>query len=79
VTVSSWGSIDIDMVVWDPSVYPRSRWNTATIERYAEAMEAGDEFPPLVLEAETSRLLDGKHRELAYRKAGINIVSVDWH
>jgi len=79
VTVSSWGSVDIELIVWDPSVYPRSRWNTATVERYAEAMRAGDEFPPLVLEQGTNRLLDGKHRQLAYGKAGINGIPVEWH
>jgi hypothetical protein len=60
-----------DKIVWDPSVYPRSKWNTATIERYADALEAGDRFPPIVVEAGTGRLLDGKHRLEAYLRAGM--------
>ena len=60
-----------DAIVWDPSIYPRAKWSTATVDRYAEAIEAGDQFPPIVVEAGTRRLLDGKHRQLAYLKAGL--------
>lgn len=38
-------TIAVSDVVWDPSIYPRQKWNTATIERYADAIEAGEEFP----------------------------------
>ena len=61
-------ALAISEIVWDPKVYPRAKWSTATIERYAEAMQAGDTFPPLILEEGTNRLLDGKHRLEAYRK-----------
>jgi predicted transcriptional regulator len=71
--------MEITKIEWDPSVYPRSKWNEATVERYADAMKAGDTFPPMVIEKETNRLLDGKHRMLAYKKAGITDVPVDEH
>lgn len=73
------GLIDISSILWDSKVYPREKWNTHTVERYAEAMEAGDKFPPIILEEGTNRLLDGKHRCLAYEKAGIQTVPVEWH
>ncbi len=73
------GFVSLEAIKWDPSVYPRSKWKTATIERYVDALEAGDEFPPLVLEEGTNRLLDGKHRLEAYKKAGITEASVEWH
>lgn len=69
-------TIAIDDVVWDPSIYPRAKWSTGTIDRYADALEAGDEFPPLAVEAGTLRLLDGKHRLEAHRKADRAEVSV---
>lgn len=72
-------TIALSDVVWDPSIYPRAKWNTSTIDRYADAIEAGDVFPPLILEAGTNRLLDGKHRLEAYKKAGAADVSVDHH
>jgi hypothetical protein len=59
----------IQDIVWDPSVYPRTKWNTATIDRYADALEAGAIFPPIVIEEGTNRLLDGKHRLEAFKKA----------
>lgn len=61
----------LETIVWDPSIYPRAKWSTSTIERYADALEAGDQFPPLVLERGTNRLLDGKHRLEAYVRRGI--------
>lgn len=73
------GILPIEQVVWEPKIYPRSKWNTATIERYVDAMKAGDEFPALVLEEGTNRLLDGKHRLEAYKKGGVEQVAVEWH
>lgn len=68
--------VAIDEIRWDPKIYPRAKWSTSTIERYADALEAGDDFPPLVIEdnpddpTTDGRLLDGKHRLEAYRLAG---------
>ena len=42
-------------------------------------MESGDDFPPLILENEGNRLLDGKHRHEAYKLAGIDEAEVDEH
>lgn len=63
-------TIPINDVVWDPSIYPRSKWSTATIDRYVDAVDAGEEFPPLVVESGSMRLLDGKHRLEAFKRAG---------
>jgi hypothetical protein len=60
------GTIKLADIVWDPSLYPRERWNSHTIEVYIDALRSGAQFPPLVLEAETNRLLDGVHRQKAY-------------
>jgi len=71
--------ISISEIVWDPSIYPRQKWNTSTIDRYADAVEAGEEFPPIILEQGTNRLLDGKHRLEAYKKAGVETVPAEMH
>jgi transcriptional regulator with XRE-family HTH domain len=55
------------------------KWSTSTIERYKEALESGAEFPPIVLEANTMRLLDGKHRLEAYKRAGREEIPAEWH
>ena len=67
----------IDNIVWDPKIYPREKWNMATIDRYTDAMISGAAFPALTIEKETNRLLDGKHRFEAYKKAGILEVPVE--
>lgn len=59
--------IELSAVVWEPAIYPREKWNTSTVERYADAIKAGAKFPPIVVEAGTNRLLDGKHRTEAHK------------
>ncbi len=59
--------INIEKVIWEPSIYPREKWSTSTIEQYADVLRAGGKFPPIILEAGTNRLLDGKHRLEAHK------------
>lgn len=70
--------IKISEVVFDPAIYPRIEWSQATVNRYAEAINAGDEFPPIVLEADTNRLLDGMHRLQAHKQALKDEIRVVW-
>jgi hypothetical protein len=65
-------------VVFDDTIYPRAEYSQATVNRYAEVLEAGDEFPPIVLEADTNRLLDGRHRCLAHGQALRESIRVEW-
>lgn len=43
-------------VQFDQSIYPRAEWSQSTVNRYAESLTAGDEFPPIVLEPGSNRL-----------------------
>lgn len=70
--------IPLTEVVYDQSIYPRAEWSQATVNRYAEAINAGDEFPPIVLEADTNRLLDGMHRWQAHKQALKDTIRVRW-
>lgn len=58
--------VNLSEMVFDNSIYPREKWNSKTIEVYADAVKAGSKFPPIVLEKGTNRLLDGIHRWKAY-------------
>lgn len=73
------GQLSLGEVVIDHGIYPRSEWSAATVDRYAEAIEAGDSLPPLVLEQGTNRLLDGMHRYQAHKKLGSDFVEADYH
>ena len=60
-------TINLSDIKWEPSIYPREKWNTGTIEHYADVLKAGKKFPAIILEAGTNLLLDGKHRVEAHR------------
>ena len=51
----------------DSNIYPRDQWKTDTIKNYVDALRGGAQFPPIVLEEGTNRLLDGLHRLKAYQ------------
>ncbi len=71
-------TVSITVPVWDPKVYPRAKWSTSTIDRYADALDGGEQFPAIVLEEGTHRLLDGKHRFEAHKKAGRTEILVEY-
>jgi transcriptional regulator with XRE-family HTH domain/uncharacterized ParB-like nuclease family protein len=72
-------AISISSVVIDMSVYPRAEWSDATVNRYAEATEAGEKLPPIVLETGTHRLLDGMHRYRAHKQLGRTEIDAEHH
>lgn len=61
---------DIDTInpydaVWDESIYPRRQVDDNRVKKYERLMKDGHDFPPIVLEKGTQRLLDGKARVTA--------------
>jgi transcriptional regulator with XRE-family HTH domain/DNA-binding transcriptional regulator YiaG len=72
-------ALTLTAVVFDESIYPRSEWQQSTVDRYAEALAAGEQFPPIVLERGTNRLLDGMHRARAHRQAELAEIAVEFH
>lgn len=72
-------ALNLTEVVFDEAIYPRSEWSQNTVDRYAEALAAGETFPAIVLERGTNRLLDGMHRARAHRQAEIEKIAVEFH
>jgi transcriptional regulator with XRE-family HTH domain len=68
----------IDTVVFDLSIYPRAEWSATTVDRYEEALRAGEVLPPIILEEGTNRLLDGLHRFKAHQKLGLADIDVTY-
>ena len=64
-------------VVIDLEIYPRDDWSQSTVERYAEALRAGDQFPAIILEADTNRLLDGMHRYRGHELLGLTEIRAE--
>ena len=60
-------TINIKDIIYDGKVYPREKPSSSTISDYADALASGAIFPPIVLEKESNRLLDGYHRWKAHQ------------
>ena len=72
-------AVPIESVVFDISIYPRAEWSARTVERYADAIRAGEALPPIVLEDGTDRLLDGLHRWKAHQAVEASTIEVERH
>ena len=64
--------IPLELITTEQGIYPRMRTKKETVERYADAMEEGAEFPPIVVFEKGGKyvLLDGFHRKEAAEKIG---------
>jgi hypothetical protein len=70
----------LDRITFDHSVQSREATNTETVNEYAERMQAGDAFPPVVLfgSVDNNALIgDGWHRVLAAKQIGLKTIDAD--
>ncbi len=60
----------LDLLEVEQGIYPRFRTSEETVEQYRDAMEQGEQFPPIEVAYHRGRfiLLDGFHRVAAYRR-----------
>jgi len=70
--------IKLDEIIFDKEIYPRDRINWYKVAEYVEAIQAGEQFPPLIVEKNSKKILDGIHRFYAYRKTGVEEVEVEF-
>jgi ParB-like chromosome segregation protein Spo0J len=61
-------TIKIAELVFDTTVYPRMNIDSAHVGHIAQAMQAGADMPPIVVEKKTYRIIDGFHRGKALMK-----------
>lgn len=55
-------------LVEDFSLYPRNHVDTTHVSDLVRALQSGQDLPPIIADAETLRIVDGFHRNRAYRK-----------
>lgn len=60
--------IKLSAVIEDFNIYPRHSVDSTHASQLIGAIDAGAILPPIVVEAETFRLVDGFHRVRCYRK-----------
>ena len=58
--------IKLSEIVFDESIYPRKKHNPGAVIQYADNMEAIEEKNNFIHVDYKNRLLDGRHRHLAY-------------
>ncbi|WP_245569224.1 ParB N-terminal domain-containing protein [Desulfotignum balticum] len=83
---------NISDLIWDEIIYPRSARKQQTIDAYSEALAAGAQFPPIIIQPVVNYpapntplseilllILDGIHRWSAYKVLGLTeIEAVLW-
>ena len=69
-TIAESRHIQLNQISDDPATQPREKLDDATVERYADAMAAGQQLPPITVyhDGETYWLADGWHRREAARR-----------
>lgn len=68
--------IEIQRLVLDYDIYPRTRVNDYYVGRLVAAFKAGAKFPPLVIEASSIRVIDGFHRYHVYLDQEVKKIDV---
>lgn len=68
--------IKIAKIVIDESIYPRNSVSQINVDRLRSALKTGAKLPPLVTEAKTHRLVDGRHRLAAYQQQSIETCEI---
>jgi hypothetical protein len=66
--------LQINDIVIDESLYPRSQLNEYALQRMVDAFRAGAVFPPLIVESKTHRLIDGRTRYETYLRCNVTEV-----
>jgi hypothetical protein len=66
--------LSISKIKIDEQLYPRAHMDPEHISRLTAALQAGAHFPPIVVEAKTYRLVDGRNRCEAHKGVGIKTI-----
>lgn len=60
-------NIKLSQVVFDESLYPRKEHDPVTVQKYTSCLDEIEQSEKFITVSHDFRLLDGKHRWLAYR------------
>lgn len=69
-------NVPLAKLVLNWSLYPRHEVDAVQVRRMVAALEAGEEFPPILCDKRSLSVVDGFHRHHAYRRFGGEEVKV---
>jgi len=64
--------INLNEIIFDQTIYPRNEHVPSKVQEYAENIEAIEAAKNFIILSDTLKLLDGRHRHLAYLKNANN-------
>lgn len=70
--------VAVDSLEFDPAFYPRMKPSDYHIHEIVNAMEGGNELPPIVADRATRKIIDGVHRWNAAIKRELAEIAVEW-
>jgi hypothetical protein len=59
--------LKLSELIFDPEIYPRGSIDRTRVNVLTQARLAGEEFPPLVIDETTRKVIDGFHRGEVYK------------
>lgn len=68
--------VSMSKIVIDGAIYPRSSVSEFNVNRLVAALKTNAKLPPILVEAKTYRLVDGRHRYEAYKKEQLKTIEV---
>ena len=68
--------IKIETLVLDYNIYPRTEVDSVVVTDLVSAMEAGVVLPPILVDEESNKVVDGFHRVTGYKRAKIDEIEV---
>ena len=68
--------IAISKLVFDFGLYPRTHIDSVNVTNMLAAMQAGNEFPPIVVDKKSLRIVDGFHRVKCMERFGDENASI---
>jgi predicted transcriptional regulator len=63
-------TVKLSDIIFDELIYPRQAHDPALVQRYTDCIDAIEAQGKYISISQDNKLLDGKHRWLAYRKTG---------
>jgi hypothetical protein len=75
--------LPLSSLMEDMDLYPRHSIDSTYVASLLEALKAGDQLPPIIIDKKSLRIVDGWHRARAYKRlhgasGSIDVITVQY-
>lgn len=71
--------INISDLIMDWNIYPRHEESSVKVTEYFNALQAGAVFPPIRVDNETQKVVDGFHRLRVHKRAKLDEIEAEFY